>query len=237
MLADREQACRQQAVLVDEQTQATGQLARLRGLRGLLAHRRVRQLNRELGELDRQLGQVQDQLAGQQALLDAIDTREADRAAWLAPHRPVLEVGAAAVVVLHRRRLALANPPGCPRPLSTVDLDHPMGHDPLDPSAPGGPTTNVNVPEMLKMWHVLAPSAPGGPTSSGGGTPTGTGDGGTSPTTTNGGTPAAPPATALSPPATPTVPALVPGPAATVTAAPGSGSGRPAGPAAPAGPG
>ncbi len=143
VLADREQACRAQALLVDEQAQATSQLRRLRGLRGLFAQRRARQLNRDLAEVDRQLGQVQATLRRQQALLDAIDTRDVDRSAWLARHRDTLLEGAAAVVALRRRLLGLANPPGCVRPVREVDLDHPMGHDPLAPptaTSPGNGT-------------------------------------------------------------------------------------------------
>jgi len=43
------------------------------------------------------------------------------------------------VIVLTRRLLALANPPGCTTPVASVDLDHPMGHDPL-----ALPSTNHN---------------------------------------------------------------------------------------------
>jgi hypothetical protein len=134
VLADRERACRQQRSLVDEQAQPTRQLTWLRGLLGLLGQRHARQLSRDLAELDRQLHQVQAEIAWQQALLDAIQTRDVDRAAWLTQHQTPLLKGAAAVIVLTRRLLALANPPGCDRPVSSVDLDHPRGHDPLDPS-------------------------------------------------------------------------------------------------------
>jgi hypothetical protein len=141
VLADRERACRQQALLVDEQTQLTNELARLRGVRGLLSHRRVRQLHADLAELDRQLHEVQAEIGHLQALLDAIHAADANRHAWLADHQHELLVGAAAVTVLMRRLLALANPPGCPQPIGEVDLDHPMGHDPLTPppaSSDGG---------------------------------------------------------------------------------------------------
>lgn len=138
VLADRERACQQQDALVDDQTQLTRQLARLRGLLGLLVQRRVRQLNTELKELDRQLDQVQAELRHQQALLDAIQAADTNRQTWLADHQDTLAVGAAAVLVLTRRRLALANPPGCPTPISEVDLDHPMGRDPLAPPATSG---------------------------------------------------------------------------------------------------
>jgi hypothetical protein len=131
VLADRESACRQQALLVDEQQQPTRQLTWLRGLLGLLGQRHARQLSRDLAELDRQLQQVQAEIAWQQALLDAIQTIDVNRAEWLAHHQPILLEGAAAVLVLTRRFLALANPPGCDRPVTTVDLDHPMGHDPF----------------------------------------------------------------------------------------------------------
>jgi hypothetical protein len=131
VLADRERACRQQTLLVDEQAQPTRQLTWLRGLLGLLGQRHARQLSRDLAELDRQLHQVQAEIAWQQALLDAIQTIDVNRAQWLAHHRPVLLEGAAAVIVLTRRLLALANPPGGSTPVTTVDLDHPMGHDPL----------------------------------------------------------------------------------------------------------
>jgi hypothetical protein len=139
VLADRERACRQQAVLVDDQTQLNRQLGRLRGLLGLLAQRRVRQLNTELQELDRQLDAVQGEIGHQQALLDAIHAADSNRQTWLAEHQDTLAVGAAAVVVLTRRLLALANPPGCPTPVHEVDLDHPMGRDPLTPPATNGP--------------------------------------------------------------------------------------------------
>jgi len=135
VLADRERACRQQAVLVDDQQQLNRQLVRLRGLLGLLAQRRVRQLNTELRALDRQLDQVQGEIVHQQALLDAIQAADTNRQTWLAEQQDALAVGAAAVVVLTRRLLALANPPGCPTPVGEVNLDHPMGRDPLTPPA------------------------------------------------------------------------------------------------------
>ncbi len=138
VLADRESVCRQQALLVDEQTQLNRQLKQLRGVRGLLGVRRVRQLHAELAELDRQLTQVQAEIRHQQALLDVIQAADTKRSAWLAEHQEELLVGTAAVTVLTRRLLALANPPGCTRPVAEVDLDHPMGHDPLTPS----PATN-----------------------------------------------------------------------------------------------
>ena len=131
VLADRESACRQQTALVDEQAQPTRQLTWLRGLLGLLGQSHARQLSRDLAELDRQLQRVQAEIAWQQALLDAIQAADANRAQWLAHHRPVLLEGAAAVIVLTRRLLVLANPPGCTTPVASVDLDHPMGHDPL----------------------------------------------------------------------------------------------------------
>jgi hypothetical protein len=136
VLADRERACRQQALLVDDQTQLNRQLARLGGVRGLLSHRRVRQLHADLAELDRQLLEVQGDIGRQQALLDAIHAADANRQAWLADHQTILHEGAAAVAELTLRMLALANPPGCPQPIGEVDLDHPMGHDPLTPPAP-----------------------------------------------------------------------------------------------------
>jgi hypothetical protein len=148
VLADRESACRQQALLVDDQTQLTNELARLRGVRGLLSHRRVRQRNADLNELDRQLLEVQGEIGHQQALLDAIHAADTNRQAWLAQHQATLHQGAAAVLVLTRRLLALANPPGCPQPVLEVDLDHPMGHDPLTPPAPApvpAPAARVQV--------------------------------------------------------------------------------------------
>jgi hypothetical protein len=141
VLADRERACRQQRWLVDEQAQPTRQLTWLRGLLGLLGQRHARQLSRDLAELDHQLQQVQAEIGWQQALLDAIQTRDADRAVWRTQHQTLLLEGAAAVVVLTRRLLALANPPGCDRPVTSVDLDHPMGHDPL---AHAHPSSNHN---------------------------------------------------------------------------------------------
>ncbi len=157
VLADRERACRQQAVLVDDQEQLNRQLARLRGLLGLLAQRRVRQLNTELRELDRQLDQVQSEIVHQQALLDAIQAADTNRQAWLAEHQDTLTVGAAAVVVLTRRLLALANPPGCPTPVSEVDLDHPMGRDPLAPPATNGNAPLVPVPDDTGASTAAAP--------------------------------------------------------------------------------
>jgi hypothetical protein len=138
VLADRESVCRQQALLVDEQTQLTRQLNQLRGARGLLGLRRVRQLHAELAELDRQLTQVQGEIRHQQALLDVIQAADHKRTAWLTRHQGTLQPGAAAVIVLTRRLLALANPPGCPRPVGEVHLDHPMGRDPLDVPAANG---------------------------------------------------------------------------------------------------
>ncbi len=138
VLADRESACRHQAALVDEQAQPTRQLTWLRGLLGHPGQHQARQLNRDLAELDRQLQQVQAEIAWQQALLDAIQTIDANRAEWLTQHRPVLLEGAAAVVVLTRRFLALANPPGCTTPVTAVDLDHPMGYDPFAHPASSG---------------------------------------------------------------------------------------------------
>ncbi len=170
VLADREHACRQQALLVDEQAQATRQLGRLRGLRGLLGQRRVRQLNAELGELDRQLHQVQAELARQQALLDAVQAAEDNRAAWLSQHQPALLAGAAAVVVVGRRLLRLANPPGCDRPVSDVDLDHPMGHDPLADATPAGTAavvplspTPIQDPRAVVAAAAGQPASPTGP--------------------------------------------------------------------------
>jgi hypothetical protein len=153
VLADREAACRQQAVLVDEQDQLNRQLRRLRWVRGLLGLRRVRQLHAELVELDRQLTQVQGEIAHQQALLDVVQAADTNRDAWLARHQHTLQQGAAAVLVL-TRRLALANPPGSARPVGEVDLDHPMGHNPLAPPpqsnsgtapVPAGEHTRVTV--------------------------------------------------------------------------------------------
>ncbi len=151
VLADRENACQQQAVLVDDQEQLNRQLGQLRGVRGLISLRRVRQLNAELGELDRQLIEVQGQIRHQQALLDAISAADDNRQEWLAEHQATLHQGAVAVIVLTRRFLALANPPGCPQPVLEVHLDHPMGRDPLPPPSPipatppSGPATPVRV--------------------------------------------------------------------------------------------
>ena len=158
VLADRERACRQQALLVDDQAQLTNELARLRGVRGLLSHRRVRQLNADLNQLDRQLLDVQGEIGHQQALLDVIHAADTNRQAWLADHQTILHEGAAAVAVLTRRLLALANPPGCPQPVLEVDLDHPMGHDPLTP-----PSTNGAVPAPAARVQVAAaPATPPG---------------------------------------------------------------------------
>src|SRR6266511_4874457 len=115
VLADREAACRQQALLVDEQEQLNHQLQQLGWVRGLLGLRRVRQLQGELAELDRQLLQVQGEIAHQEALLDVIQAADTNRDAWLARHQHTLDGGAAAVIVLTRRLLALANPSGCAR--------------------------------------------------------------------------------------------------------------------------
>jgi hypothetical protein len=138
VLADRERACRQQALLVDDQEQLNRQLGQLRWVRGLISLRRVRQLHAELAELDRQLEQAQGEIRHQQALLDVIHASDTNRQAWLAEHQATLHQGAAAVLVLTRRFLALANPPGCNRPVAEVDLDQPMGRDPLAPPATNG---------------------------------------------------------------------------------------------------
>jgi hypothetical protein len=140
VLADRESACRQQALLVDEQTQLNRQLGQLRWVRGLISLRRVRQLRAELSDLDRQVTGVQDQIRHQQALLDVVQAADDKRSAWLAEQQETLHQGAAAVIVLTRRFLELTNPRGCTRPIVEVDLDHPMGHDPLAPSASNGGT-------------------------------------------------------------------------------------------------
>jgi hypothetical protein len=168
VLADRERACRQQAILVDDQEQLNRQLAQLRGVRGLLGVRRARQLNAELAELDRQLEQVQDEIRHQQALLDAIQAADANRQMWLAEHQATLHEGAAAVLVLTRRFLALANPPGCPRPVLEVDLDHPMGRDPLAPPTangadlpvPNGADARVALPAATRV--AASPAQPPG---------------------------------------------------------------------------
>jgi hypothetical protein len=157
VLAERESACRQQALLVDEQAQATQQLQQLRGVRGLVCARRVRQLHADLAELDRQLLEVQGQIRHQQALLDVIQAADANRSAWLAKHREELLVGAAAVLVLTRRLAAKADPPGSAQPGGEVDLDHPNGHDPLAP-----PFTNVAHPGANQGARVaLAATAKG----------------------------------------------------------------------------
>jgi hypothetical protein len=151
VLADRESACRQQASLVDDQTQLNRQLNQLRRVRGLIGLRRVRQLNSELAEFDRQLAHVQGEIAHQQALLDVIQAADDKRSAWLTQHQHTLHQGAAAVIVLTRRLLALANPPGCPRPVGEVDLDHPMGHDPLAPPASNGSTAPASAGEVARV--------------------------------------------------------------------------------------
>jgi hypothetical protein len=133
VLAERESACRQQALLVDEQEQATRQLSQLRGVRGLVSVRRVHHLQAELAELDRQLDEIQGQIRHQQALLDVIQAADANRGAWLAQHREELLVGAAAVLVLTRRLLTAADQADSARPVAEVDLDHLNGHDPLAP--------------------------------------------------------------------------------------------------------
>ncbi|HZD71411.1 MAG TPA: hypothetical protein VFA45_21640 [Actinomycetes bacterium] len=159
VLADRESACRQQTILVEDQQQLTLHLARPRGLRGLLSQRRARQLGRELRDLDHQLGEVQAEIAHQQALWDGIQAADANRAAWLAQHQPTLREGAAAVVVLTRRVLARINPPGCDRPVATVDLDHPTGDERFQP-----PTTNgsgeaarIASPARRGRWRLARP--------------------------------------------------------------------------------
>jgi hypothetical protein len=159
VLADRESACRQQASLVDDQTQLNRQFKQLRGVRGLLGLRRVRQLNSELAELDRQLTQVQGQIAHQQALLDVIQAADDKRSAWLTQHQHTLHQGAAAVLVLTRRLLALANPPGCSKPVGEVDLDHLMGHDPLDPPAANAGTAPVPAGAVAPVVSAAAAQA------------------------------------------------------------------------------
>jgi hypothetical protein len=162
VLADRERACRQQALLVDDQTQLTSQLTRLRGARGWLIPGRVRRLNAELAELDRRLTQVQAEIARQQALLDAIHAADRNRQAWLDEHQDELLQGAAAVLVLTRRLLALANPPGCTRPVLEVDLDHPMGRDPLAPPATnGGPLAPNGADARVTPAAAARAAAPG----------------------------------------------------------------------------
>ncbi len=156
VLADRESVCRQQALLVDEQTQLNRQLKQLGGVRGLIGVRRVRQLHAELAELDRQLTQIQAEIRHQQALLDVIQAADTTRSAWLAEHQEELLVGAAAVIVLTRRLLALANPPGCTRPVAEVDLDHPMGHDPLTPPATNGGTAPPSAGEDPRVASAAA---------------------------------------------------------------------------------
>jgi hypothetical protein len=152
VLADREAACRQQAVLADEQEQLNRQLRQLRGVRGLIGLRRVRQLQGELAGLDRQLTQVQGEIVHQQALLDVIQAADTNRSAWLARHQHTLHHGAAAVLVLTRRLLALANPPGSTQSVGEVDLDHPIGHDPLTPPPAGnGGTALVPAGEHARV--------------------------------------------------------------------------------------
>jgi hypothetical protein len=161
VLAVRESVCRQQALLVDEQTQLNRQLRQLRWLRGLIGLRRVRQLHAELAELDRQLAQVQGQIRHQQTLLDVIQAADSKRSAWLTQHQATLHQGAAAVIVLTRRFLALANPPGCTRPVGEVDLDHPMGHDPLapPPATNGGGRSTPNGSDARVVLSAAAPVA------------------------------------------------------------------------------
>jgi len=163
VLADRESACRQQGVLVDDQEQLNRQLAQLRGVRGLISLRRVRQLNAELAELDRQLAQVQAEIRHQQALLDAIHAADTNRQTWLAKHQAMLHKGAAAVIVLTRRFLALANPPDCPRPIFDVDLDHPMGHDPLAPPIANGGMSPAPASEDTRVVLAAAVRVPASP--------------------------------------------------------------------------
>jgi hypothetical protein len=144
VLADRESACRQQTLLVDEQEQANRQLRQLRGVRGLVSQRRVRRLHAELAELDRQLTQVQGQIRHQQALLDVIQAAEANRCAWLTRHQEVLHRGAAAVIVL-------TNPPGSVQPDTEIDLDHPKGHDPLALPATNGAAASALVEQGARV--------------------------------------------------------------------------------------
>jgi hypothetical protein len=152
VLADREAVCRQQALLVDEQEQANWLLRQLRGVRGVLRARRVRQLHAELAELDRQLTQVQGEIAHQQALLDVIQAADVNRDTWLARHQHTLDRGAAAVIVLKRRLLALATPPGSAQSVGEVDLDHPIGHDPATPPPAGnGDTAPVPAGEHARV--------------------------------------------------------------------------------------
>ena len=156
VLAHRESVCRQQASLVDDQEQRNRQLGQLRGVRGVLCARRVRQLNSELAALDRQLVEVQVEIAHQEALLDVIQAADAKRSAWLTQHQAILHQGAAAVIVLTRRLLALANPPGCTRPVRAVDLDHPMGHDPLALPATNGGTASPSAGEDPRVASAAA---------------------------------------------------------------------------------
>src|SRR6266545_3774301 len=135
----------------------------LRGVRGLISLRRVRQLNAELAELDRQLAQVQAEIRHQQALLDAIHAADTNRQTWLAKHQAMLHKGAAAVIVLTRRFLALANPPDCPRPILAVDLDHPMGHDPLAPPIANGGMSPAPASEDTRVVLAAAVRVPASP--------------------------------------------------------------------------
>ncbi len=152
VLADREAACRQQARLVDEQEQLNRQVKQLGWVRGLLGLRRVRQLQGELAELDRQLLEVQGEIAHQEALLDVIQAADTNRDAWLARHQHTLDRGAAAVIVLTRRLLALATPPGSAQSVGEVDLDHPIGHDPLTPPpASNGGTASIPAGEHTSV--------------------------------------------------------------------------------------
>jgi len=165
VLADRESACRQQALLVDEQEQLNRQVGQLRWVRGLISLRRVRQLHAELAELDRQLTEVQSEIRRQQALLDVVQAADDKRSAWLAEHQQALHQGAAAAIVLTLRFLALANPPGCARPVGEVDLDHPMGHDPLapPPAAGDGGQSTPNGSDPRVAWVAAAQAAASGP--------------------------------------------------------------------------
>jgi len=135
VIADREEACRQQTALIQEQQQPARQLWTLRGLLGAVGQWYARQLGRDLIELDRQLQRVRAEIVWQEALLDAIQTIESNRAQFLAEHQPILLDGAAAVIVLTQR--LLAGQPGGDRPLVSVDLDHPHGYDPLTHTSTG----------------------------------------------------------------------------------------------------
>jgi len=151
VLAGRESVCRQQALLVDEQAHANWQLWQLRWLRGLVCARRVRQLHADLAELDRLLLEVQGDISHQQALLDVIQAADANRSAWLAQHQQELLVGAAAVLVLTRRLLAVASHSDVARPVAEVDLDHPNGHDPLAPPATAGATASARTGDGARV--------------------------------------------------------------------------------------